>query len=39
MVGTNQENKIGFLPQLSRQFLLQVNPPVDKKIPSWSLDS
>jgi hypothetical protein len=33
------EKKIRAPPQWSRQFPLQVNPPADKRIPSWSLDS
>jgi hypothetical protein len=33
------ETKIRAPPQWSRQFLLKVNPPADKWIPSWSLDS
>jgi hypothetical protein len=33
-----KETKIRAPPQWSRQFLLQVNPPADKWIPSWYLD-
>jgi hypothetical protein len=33
------ETKIRAPPEWSRQFLLLVNPSVDKWIPSWFLDS
>jgi hypothetical protein len=33
-----KETKIRALPKWNHPFLLQVNPPVDKQIPSWSLD-
>jgi hypothetical protein len=33
-----KETKIRALSQWSHQFLLQMNPPLDKRIPSWYLD-
>jgi hypothetical protein len=33
-----KETKIRAPPHWSCQFFLQVNPPVDKQIPSWYLD-
>ena len=33
-----KETNIRDPPQWSRQFMLQVNPPADKWIPSWYLD-